>query len=96
MTREATLDLGLVGNGTFGALVDRSASVVWACYPSFDGDPAFCSLLSPKNGGGASRQSPAVMEPAGETSGGRRIASLSLGGDKSSGICTGCADRAVE
>jgi GH15 family glucan-1,4-alpha-glucosidase len=50
--REATLDLGLVGNGTFGALIDKAANVVWACYPSFDGDPAFCALLSPKSGGG--------------------------------------------
>jgi GH15 family glucan-1,4-alpha-glucosidase len=52
MKREANLDLGLVGNGTFGALIDRHGRVAWACYPSFDGDPAFCSLLSPKNGGG--------------------------------------------
>ena len=50
--RQANLDLGLVGNGTFGALIDKSANVVWACYPSFDGDPAFCALLSPKSGGG--------------------------------------------
>lgn len=41
------LDLGVVGNGSIGALVDVRGRVVWCCLPSFDGDPAFCSLLSP-------------------------------------------------
>ena len=41
------LALGVVGNGSFGALVDEDARVVWACLPAFDGDPAFCALLSP-------------------------------------------------
>lgn len=45
---EATLDLGLVGNCSIGALVDRRASLVWACLPALDGDPAFCALLSPQ------------------------------------------------
>ncbi len=45
---EATLELGVIGNGSFGALVDRQASVVWSCMPAFDGDPAFCALLSPR------------------------------------------------
>ncbi len=44
-----TLDLGVIGNGSFGALVDRRAGVVWSCMPAFDGDPAFCSLLSPRS-----------------------------------------------
>jgi len=52
MTRQATLDLGLVGNGSFGALIDARGSVVWCCMPAFDGDPAFCALLSPVRGGG--------------------------------------------
>lgn len=43
-----TLDLGVVGNGSFAALIDARARVVWACLPAFDGDPAFCSLLSPR------------------------------------------------
>ncbi|MCI4566826.1 glycoside hydrolase family 15 protein [Lysobacter sp. CFH 32150] len=50
--RTADLNLGLVGNGTFGALVDARGSVVWSCFPAFDGDPAFCALLSPRQGGG--------------------------------------------
>ena len=40
-----SLDLALIGNGTIGALVDPLGEVVWACFPRFDGDPAFCSLL---------------------------------------------------
>ena len=52
MKQPANLDLGVVGNGTFGALIDSVGSVVWSCLPAFDGDPAFCALLSPRNGGG--------------------------------------------
>ncbi|MEO8333792.1 MAG: glycoside hydrolase family 15 protein [bacterium] len=40
-----TLDLALIGNGTIGALIDETAGIVWACFPRFDGDPMFCSLL---------------------------------------------------
>lgn len=40
-----TLDLALIGNCTVGALVDAKAKVVWGCFPRFDGDPVFCSLL---------------------------------------------------
>jgi GH15 family glucan-1,4-alpha-glucosidase len=39
------LDLALIGNCTIGALVDARANVVWSCFPRFDGDPVFCSLL---------------------------------------------------
>ena len=45
----ASLDLGVIGNGSFGALVDARARVVWSCLPAFDGDPAFCALLSPRD-----------------------------------------------
>jgi GH15 family glucan-1,4-alpha-glucosidase len=47
-----TLGLGLIGNGSFGALVDARGRVAWSCLPAFDGDPAFCSLLEPKIEGG--------------------------------------------
>ncbi|MET0229346.1 MAG: trehalase-like domain-containing protein, partial [Rhodanobacteraceae bacterium] len=43
----ADLELGIVGNGSVSALIDRNARIVWCCVPSFDGDPVFCSLLSP-------------------------------------------------
>jgi GH15 family glucan-1,4-alpha-glucosidase len=39
------LDLALIGNCTVGALVDARGSIVWGCFPRFDGDPVFCSLL---------------------------------------------------
>jgi GH15 family glucan-1,4-alpha-glucosidase len=41
----ASLDLGIVGNCTISALIDRSGTVVWSCFPRFDGDPVFCKLL---------------------------------------------------
>ncbi len=41
----SSLNLGLIGNGRIGALIDENAEIVWACLPRFDGDPVFCSLL---------------------------------------------------
>ena len=46
-----SLDLALVGNGTIGALIDPGGEIVWTCFPRFDGDPAFCSLLQPDSPG---------------------------------------------
>lgn len=40
-----TLDLAVIGNCTFGALIDERARVVWSCMPRFDSDPQFCSIL---------------------------------------------------
>jgi GH15 family glucan-1,4-alpha-glucosidase len=40
-----SLDLALIGNGTIGALVNPPGEIVWGCFPRFDGDPVFCSLL---------------------------------------------------
>jgi len=45
-----SLDLGLVGNGTIGVLVNPVGEVVWGCFPRFDGDPAFCTLLRERGG----------------------------------------------
>jgi len=42
----SNLDLGIIGNSTYGALIDRKARVVWACFPRFDGDPLFSSLMN--------------------------------------------------
>ena len=39
------LDLALIGNCTIGALIDARATITWGCFPRFDGDPVFCSLL---------------------------------------------------
>jgi len=41
------LDLALIGNSTIAALIDRNASIVWGCFPRFDGDALFCELLRP-------------------------------------------------
>jgi len=40
-----TLDLALIGNCTVGALIDARANITWGCFPRFDGDPVFCTLL---------------------------------------------------
>ena len=41
----ASLDLALVGNGQVGCLFDAVGRLVWGCFPRFDGDPIFCTLL---------------------------------------------------
>lgn len=48
----ASLGLGVTGNGSVAALIDRHARIVWCCLPRFDADASFCSLLSPAAGGG--------------------------------------------
>jgi len=40
-----SLDLALIGNCTYGALLDARASIVWCCLPRFDSDPVFSCLL---------------------------------------------------
>ncbi|MFO1352704.1 MAG: glycoside hydrolase family 15 protein [Gammaproteobacteria bacterium] len=39
------LNLGVIGNGTFSALIDRQGRIVWCCMPRFDGEPVFLDLL---------------------------------------------------
>ncbi|WP_420559607.1 glycoside hydrolase family 15 protein [Tepidicaulis sp.] len=46
MTPQSSLDLGVIGNCSFGALVDKLGRIVWCCLPRFDGDPVFNDLLS--------------------------------------------------
>src|SRR5258705_9514057 len=43
--RVQNLDLALVGNSTIAALIDAEATIVWGCFPRFDSDALFCSLL---------------------------------------------------
>jgi GH15 family glucan-1,4-alpha-glucosidase len=40
------LELGVIGNCQISALVDQRGRIVWSCFPRFDGDPVFCSLLA--------------------------------------------------
>lgn len=42
----SSLDLGVIGNCSYGALIDSAARIVWCCLPRFDADPVFCSLLN--------------------------------------------------
>jgi GH15 family glucan-1,4-alpha-glucosidase len=46
-TLAGSLQLGVIGNCTFSALIDRHARIVWSCMPRFDGDPVFDALLDP-------------------------------------------------
>ncbi len=45
--RQANLDLGVIGNLSISALIDRDGSIVWCCLPRVDGDPVFNRLLAP-------------------------------------------------
>lgn len=49
--QEQSLDLGLIGNCTISALIDKQATIVWSCMPKFDGEPIFSHLLCPTGGG---------------------------------------------
>ncbi|NLD69274.1 MAG: glycoside hydrolase family 15 protein [Limnobacter sp.] len=50
---EASLSLGVIGNCTFSALIDRRGRIVWCCLPRFDGDPVFDALLDASENGSA-------------------------------------------
>jgi GH15 family glucan-1,4-alpha-glucosidase len=50
---QTNLELGMIGNGTAGALVDERANIVWCCLPRFDSPPIFDALLHhPASDGG--------------------------------------------
>ena len=42
----STLDLSIIGNGNYSALLDQRGKIVWSCLPRFDSDPRFCALLN--------------------------------------------------
>ena len=42
----SNLDLAVIGNCNFSALLDSRARIVWCCLPRFDSDPRFCALLN--------------------------------------------------
>jgi GH15 family glucan-1,4-alpha-glucosidase len=52
---QSSLDLGVIGNCSFSALIDRRAGIVWSCMPRFDADPVFNALLDPSENGAAWR-----------------------------------------
>lgn len=41
-----SLDLALIGNSSYSALIDRNGRYVWSCIPRVDGDPVFCALVN--------------------------------------------------
>lgn len=47
-----TLNVGMIGNCSFAALVDAQASIIWSCMPRFDGDAVFNALLNGAPGPG--------------------------------------------
>ncbi|HET6553224.1 MAG TPA: glycoside hydrolase family 15 protein [Dyella sp.] len=49
---QASLALGVIGNGSVAALIDGQGRIVWCCLPRFDSDASFCALLSPRSEGG--------------------------------------------
>ena len=46
-----SLNLGVIGNCAYSALIDERGSIVWSCLPRFDGDPVFNALLDPSDTG---------------------------------------------
>jgi GH15 family glucan-1,4-alpha-glucosidase len=50
-TSVQNLNLGVIGNCAYTALVDERGSIVWCCLPRFDGDPVFNALLDPSENG---------------------------------------------
>jgi GH15 family glucan-1,4-alpha-glucosidase len=49
---QASLALGVIGNGSVAVLIDPRGRIVWGCLPRFDSDASFCALLSPRSEGG--------------------------------------------
>ena len=51
MSTPNSLQLGMIGNCAYSALIDQQARIVWCCLPRFDGDPVFNALLDPSENG---------------------------------------------
>jgi GH15 family glucan-1,4-alpha-glucosidase len=47
----ASLNLGVIGNCGYSALIDECGRIVWCCLPRFDGDPVFNALLDATEAG---------------------------------------------
>ncbi|HEY0826099.1 MAG TPA: glycoside hydrolase family 15 protein [Ramlibacter sp.] len=47
----STLQVGMIGNCAYSALIDRQSRIVWCCLPRFDGDPVFNAILDPSENG---------------------------------------------
>ncbi|MDQ6880729.1 MAG: glycoside hydrolase family 15 protein [Pseudomonadota bacterium] len=50
-TGKPSLNLGVIGNCAYSALIDNLGRIVWNCLPRFDGDPVFNALLDAGDNG---------------------------------------------
>ena len=48
---QPSLQLGVIGNCAYNALIDERGRIVWCCLPRFDGDPVFNGLMDPSENG---------------------------------------------
>ena len=46
-----SLQVAMIGNCAYSALIDQQSRVVWCCLPRFDGDPVFNALLDASENG---------------------------------------------
>lgn len=46
LEREPSLNLAIIGNCTFSALIDPFGCFVWSCMPQLDSEPVFNALLA--------------------------------------------------
>ncbi len=47
----SSLQVGMIGNCAYSALIDQQSRIVWSCLPRFDGDPVFNAILDPSENG---------------------------------------------
>lgn len=44
-------DLGIIGNCSYLAYINKNSDIRWMCWPSFDSDPVFFDLIDEEKGG---------------------------------------------
>ncbi|MCR6641105.1 MAG: glycoside hydrolase family 15 protein [Sporocytophaga sp.] len=54
MGKRHTYEMGIIGNCAFMAHIDKTANIVWMCWPQFDSSFIFGGLLDKDKGGGFS------------------------------------------
>ncbi len=57
-----SLDLGMIGNCAFSALIDNQARVVWSCLPRFDSPPVFSALIDGDGDGDGDKDQNGIYE----------------------------------
>lgn len=72
----SNLDLAVIGNCSFSALLDPLARIVWCCLPRFDSDPRFCGLLQDPEDDGCSVFAVEMLELAGSSQRYRRNSAI--------------------